>query len=71
LDAPAQILVLAEVYARLGERDAALKQLASIAQLPGGPDYGRLKFDPVWDDIRSDARFQQIMARATQPPDWN
>jgi len=71
LDAPAQVLVLAEVYARLGERDAALEQLASIVQLPCGPDYGRLKFDPVWDGIRSDPRFQQIMARAAEPPDWN
>ncbi|HKP02362.1 MAG TPA: protein kinase [Chthoniobacterales bacterium] len=71
LDAPEQILVLAEVYAQLGEGEAALEQLAKIAHLPKGPDYGRLKFDPVWDGIRADPKFQQIMARAAQPPDWN
>jgi tetratricopeptide (TPR) repeat protein len=71
LEAPRQILVLAEVYAQLGERAAALEQLASIVHLPGGPDYGRLKFDPVWDNLRTDPKFQEIMSRAAQPPVWN
>ena len=71
LDAPIQILVLAEVYAQLGEGEAALEQLARVVQLPAGPDYGRLKFDPVWDGIRKQPKFQEIMARATQPPSWN
>jgi TolB-like protein len=71
LDAPAQMVVLAEVYAQVGEREAALQQLAAAVQLPAGPDYGRLKFEPVWDDIRTDPKFQEIMARATQPPNWN
>jgi eukaryotic-like serine/threonine-protein kinase len=71
VDAPGQIVVLAEVYAQLGERDAALEQLANAVKLPAGPSYGRLKFDPVWDSIRNDPKFEAIMARATQPPDWN
>jgi tetratricopeptide (TPR) repeat protein len=71
LDAPAQMVVLAEVYAQVGEREAALQQLAAAVKLPAGPDYGRLKFEPVWDDLRTDPKFQEIMSRATQPPDWN
>jgi tetratricopeptide (TPR) repeat protein len=71
IEAPRQILVLAEIYAQLGERAAALEQLASIVQLPAGPDYGQLKFDPVWDDLRTDPKFQEIMSRAAQPPVWN
>jgi len=71
LDGPIQMRVLAEVYAQLGESEAALEELAKIVELPGGPDYGRLKFDPVWDGIRADPKFQQIMARAAQPPDWH
>lgn len=70
LDGPGQILVLAEVYAQVGEREAALEQLKTIAEVPAGPDYGRLKFDPVWDDLRSDPRFQDIMSRAARPPKW-
>jgi tetratricopeptide (TPR) repeat protein len=71
LEAPAQMLMLAEVYAQLGENEAALEQLAKAVQLPGGPDYGRLKFEAAWDGLRTDPRFQQIMVRATQPPNWN
>jgi eukaryotic-like serine/threonine-protein kinase len=70
LDAPRQMLALAEVYAQVGERELALEQLASTVQLPAGPDYGRLKFDPVWDGLRSDPKFQEIMSRAAQPPKW-
>jgi serine/threonine protein kinase/tetratricopeptide (TPR) repeat protein len=71
VDAPGQILVLAEIYAQLGEGKAALEQLARVVQLPAGPDYGRLKFDPVWDEIRMDPKFQELMSRAARPPDWN
>jgi serine/threonine protein kinase/Flp pilus assembly protein TadD len=71
LDGPGQILVLAEVYALLGEHEGALEQLKQVAHFPAGPDYGRLKFDPVWDGLRSDPRFQEVMARAAQPPVWN
>jgi len=70
-EAPRQILMLAEIYAQLGERGAALEQLASIVGLPSGPDYGRLKFDPAWDDLRDDPKFKKILSRAAQPPDWN
>ena len=71
VEGPAQLVVLAEVYAQTGEPEAALEQLAIAVQLPAGPDYGRLKFQPVWDGIRTDPRFQDIMARATRPPNWN
>ena len=71
LDAPAQMVVLAEVYVQVGERESALQQLAAAVQLPAGPDYGRLKFEPAWDDIRTDPKFQEIMTRAMRPPNWN
>jgi eukaryotic-like serine/threonine-protein kinase len=70
IDAPGQIVVLAEIYAQAGEPDAALEQLATVVQLPAGPDYGSLKFNPVWDDIRMRPKFQELLARATQPPQW-
>ncbi|MFN2624202.1 MAG: tetratricopeptide repeat protein, partial [Chthoniobacterales bacterium] len=70
IDAPGQVVVLAEVYAKLGEPVAALEQLATVVQLPAGPDYGSLKFNPVWDNIRMFPKFQEILARATRPPEW-
>jgi serine/threonine protein kinase len=50
------------VYSWLGDRDHAIEQLSSVATLPGGPSYGELKFDPVWDELRGDPRFEKIVA---------
>ena len=61
--------ILAKIAA--AESEAALEELAKAVELPGGPDYGRLKFDPVWDRTRTDPKFQKIMVRASQPPNSN
>jgi TolB-like protein/Flp pilus assembly protein TadD len=52
---------LAMIYAWVGEVDLAIEQLTFLAQTPGGPDYGQLKFDPAWDRLRRDARFAKIV----------
>jgi hypothetical protein len=58
---------LAQVYAWIGERDLAIEQLSSLVKLPCGPSFGELKLDPMWDDLRDDSRFAQIMADAAAP----
>jgi serine/threonine protein kinase/tetratricopeptide (TPR) repeat protein len=58
---------LAVVYAWAGERDRAIEQLSALVKLPVGPTVGQLKFDPVWDTLRSDPRFAQIMAEVAKP----
>jgi hypothetical protein len=65
--APEVATLLAVVYLWSGERDAALQQLAGLAKLPGGPTAGDLKLNPVWDDLRSDPRFDKIVADAAVP----
>jgi len=45
-----------------GERELALEQLEVLAKIPGGPSYGRLRLDPVWDPLRGDPRFEKIVA---------
>jgi len=52
---------LAMAYAWLGEKDPAIERLTNLAQTPGGPDYGQLKFDPAWASLHGDARFVQIV----------
>jgi tetratricopeptide (TPR) repeat protein len=65
LNAPAWIANLALVYAWTGERDRALEQLETVATLPGlGPTYGDLCFNPCWDSLRGDKRFDRIVAAA-------
>jgi serine/threonine-protein kinase len=60
-------LWLAVTYAWTGEQQLAIEQLSSVATLPNGPTYGELKLDPLWDDLREDPRFEQILAEAAKP----
>jgi TolB-like protein/cytochrome c-type biogenesis protein CcmH/NrfG len=66
---PANVALLALVYAWTGERDRALEQLEKVATIPGPfggpvPTYGDLGFNPCWDDLRGDPRFDKIVAAA-------
>jgi TolB-like protein len=60
------------VYA--GDKDSAIEQLATAAHnpVPGGPGYsatyGDLKFNPVWDTLRGDPRYEKIVA-SLEPKD--
>ena len=53
---------LAMIYAWVGEKDLALKQLSLYAGQPFFVDYGELKLDPDWDPLRGDPRFERIVA---------
>jgi tetratricopeptide (TPR) repeat protein len=69
--------LVAIVYMWSGERDAALQQLAAVAKLPAlpmvlipgaiGPIAGELKLNPIWDELRNEARFDNIIAEAAKP----
>jgi tetratricopeptide (TPR) repeat protein len=61
---PGGVYTLALVYAWTGERDRALEQLEKIATIPAGPTYGDLRFNPCWDSLRGDPRFDKIVAAA-------
>jgi len=58
------IVYLALVYAWTGERALALEQLEIVATIPAGPTYGDLLFNPCWDSLRGDPRFDKIVAAA-------
>jgi eukaryotic-like serine/threonine-protein kinase len=66
LNGPRWVTNLALVYAWTGERDRALEQLEVVATIPGegAPTYGDLRFNPCWDDLRGDKRFDKIVAAA-------
>ena len=41
----------------------ALEQLEIVAKMPGGaPTYGDLRFNPCWDDLTGDPRFEEFVA---------
>jgi tetratricopeptide (TPR) repeat protein len=52
----------AMICAWAGETDLALEQLEAITKNPGGPSYGELRLDPMWDPLRGDPRFEKIVA---------
>ena len=59
---------LAQVQARAGEPAEAVKTLQRLLSIPAGYNVSiqRLKIDPVWDPIRSDPGFQQLLAGKEQ-----
>jgi TolB-like protein/Flp pilus assembly protein TadD len=52
----------AMICAWSSETDLALQQLEGLAKIPGGPSYGELRLDPMWDPLRDDPRFERIVA---------
>jgi TolB-like protein/thioredoxin-like negative regulator of GroEL len=64
LQGPEIATTLALVYAWTSERERALEQLEIVAKIPAGPTYGDLRFNPRWDDLRGDKRFDKIVAAA-------
>ena len=63
LTKPPQQVFLAQIHAQFGDADAALRDLPRLAQTPAsGLTPGRLRFDPIWDPLRNDPRFQKIVA---------
>jgi hypothetical protein len=59
------------VYAWIGDRDAAMAELEKMVKLPRGPHWGELRYSQLWDDLRSDSRFDPLMTRAALPPVYN
>ena len=60
--APHWVTNLAKIYALTGERDLAIDQLGTVANIPAGPSYGELRCNPTWDSLRGDPRFEKIVA---------
>jgi len=53
---------LAMIYAWVGDKESALKQLEISVNIPTGITYGGLKLNPDWDPLRGDPRFESIVA---------
>jgi TolB-like protein/Tfp pilus assembly protein PilF len=54
---------LAEIQAQTGATAEAVQNLSKLLSMPAGDpvSIARLKIDPVWDPIRNDLRFQQLL----------
>ncbi len=66
--APYCTTLLAAIYANTGEKDLALARLGEVVNQPGNAYYGFLRLHPLWDPLRGDARFEELLRQAA-PPD--
>jgi serine/threonine protein kinase/Tfp pilus assembly protein PilF len=67
VDRPTLAVTESLVNAWCGDQEHALAQLAELAKRPAGPEPGDLKFNPRWDDLRADPRFEKVVAAAGEP----
>ena len=58
------LAALAEMQARTGATNEAVENLRHLLSIPAGEtiSIARLKLDPVWDPIRNDPAFQQLLS---------
>ncbi len=61
-DGPEVTAVLAQIYAWTGEHDQAFSLLDHLLITANGITVPILKLDPIWDPLRGDPRFEQIVA---------
>ena len=51
---------LAQIQARFGDLDSAIAAIPHLLELPAGITQADLKFNPLWDPLRKDPRFQKL-----------
>ncbi len=54
------------IYAQLGEKDEAFEWLEKAFE--EGQDMNNLKVHPIWDPLRDDPRFQDLLRRLNLEP---
>lgn len=70
---PSAEVVLAQIQARFGDFDSAIAALPHLLTVPAGITTADLRYNPQWDPLRKDPRFQALLtsnnsgAKATRP----
>jgi tetratricopeptide (TPR) repeat protein len=59
---PSLIMNLTMIYETIGDSDRAIEQLRTAAEVQNGVHYGELKISPGWNALRTDSRFEKILA---------
>ena len=62
-DGPKMIIMAAQTYATIGEADRALALIEHLLTAPNGLTVPTLRLDPMWDPVRNDPRFEQLLVK--------
>jgi Flp pilus assembly protein TadD len=62
-DGPILVITQARIYMMCGDLDDAFALLDRSLQTPSGVSIHELRLDPIWDPLRADPRFQQMLAK--------
>jgi len=61
---------LLRTYVLTSRSDAAIAQLEEMLSRPSFVGLGDLKFDPLYDGLRDDPRFQALIPRLESQIEW-
>ncbi|HEY0368306.1 MAG TPA: hypothetical protein VGC85_01795, partial [Chthoniobacterales bacterium] len=61
-DGPLMAISRARIYMMCGDHATALAALEHSLQTPAGITLSELRFDPVWDPLRNEPRFEKMVA---------
>ncbi len=67
-DGPALLGTLSLIYAWTNEPGSAMEYLVRLQDLPAGPDYGQLRFDPAWGILRGRQDFAAMLVQMEPKP---
>ena len=62
-DGPMMTILAAQTYGTIGENDRALALIEHLLTVPNGLTVPTLRIDPMYDPLRSDPRFEQLLAK--------
>ena len=65
-DGPMITIMAAQTYALIGDNDRALTLIDHLLVIPNGLSVPTLRLDPMWDPLRSDPRFEQLLTKHAQ-----
>ena len=63
---PGAELALAQIQALFGDADAAIAAIPHLLEVPAGITRADLRFNPLWDPVRKDPRFQTLCQKPSQ-----